>query len=214
MKIQEFTFNPFMENTYILSDETLEAVIVDPGCYNSLEEKELIKYIDSEGLIVKLILNTHGHIDHVLGNYFCKTHFNVPLWIGERDLETLTSVKAYAPSYGFQNYQPVSPDKLLTTDDKINFGSSELRILFVPGHAPGHIAFFDDSKEFIIGGDVLFQGSIGRTDLPGGDFDTLIKSIHTEFFKFPDETIVYSGHGAATTIGEEKKSNPFCAIRS
>ncbi len=203
-----------MENTYVLSDKTGEAVIIDPGCYGKDEEKELIDYISTEGLIVKLILNTHGHIDHVLGNSFCKRHFNVPLWIGKLDLETLKSVEAYAPNYGFQNYEAAQPDRLLETDEQIRFGESELKMMFVPGHAPGHIAFYDKSKEFIIGGDVLFEGSIGRTDLPGGDFDTLINSIHAQFFEFPNETIVYSGHGGSTTIGEEKRTNPFCAVRS
>ncbi len=213
MQLKAFTFNPFMENTYVVYDQTKEALIIDPGCYDPREQQELIGFIEDNGLEVKLILNTHGHIDHVLGNYFMKNHFNVPLWIGEMDLDTLRSVEAYAPSYGFQNYQAVSPDKLLKSDESINFGDSHLDILFVPGHAPGHIAFYNKSEGFIIGGDVLFDGSIGRTDLPGGDFDTLIASIHNEFFKFDDDTVVYSGHGGPTTIGKEKATNPFCAIR-
>lgn len=202
-----------MENTYVVYDQTKEALIIDPGCYDPREQQELVGFIEDNGLEVKLILNTHGHIDHVLGNYFVKSHFNVPLWIGEMDLDTLRSVEAYAPSYGFQNYQAVSPDKLLKADESINFGDSRLDILFVPGHAPGHIAFYNKSEGFIIGGDVLFDGSIGRTDLPGGDFDTLIASIHNEFFTFDDDTVVYSGHGGSTTIGKEKSTNPFCAIR-
>lgn len=201
-----------MENTYVLSDKTGEAVIIDPGCYEKPEQEELVEYIKTEGLTVKLVLNTHGHIDHVLGNSFCKEHFNVPLWIGEKDFDTLKSVEVYAPNYGFQNYIPAEPDRLLKNSDTVSFGKSSLNILFVPGHAPGHIAYYDSTNKLIIGGDVLFQSSIGRTDLPGGDFDTLIQSIHSEFFKFPDETIVYSGHGDSTTIGVEKNSNPFCAI--
>lgn len=202
-----------MENTYVVYDETKEAVIIDPGCYDPREQKELVDFIESHELLVKLILNTHGHIDHVLGNYFVKNHFKVSLWIGEKDLDTMRSVEAYAPSYGFQNYQPAEHDKLLNVDETISFGNSTLNIMFVPGHAPGHIAFYSKSDDFIIGGDVLFDGSIGRTDLPGGDHDTLIDSIHKEFFVFDDETIVYSGHGGPTTIGKEKASNPFCAIR-
>ncbi len=202
-----------MVNTYVLSDHTGEAIIIDPGCYEKSEQEDLVEYVKSEGLSIKLILNTHGHIDHVLGNSFCKEHFNVPLWIGDNDLETMKSVEAYAPNYGFQNYVSATPDKLLKVSDTVTFGANTLKILFVPGHAPGHIAFYDDSKEFIIGGDVLFQSSIGRTDLPGGDFDTLIQSIHNEFFSFPDDTVVYSGHGASTTIGTEKRTNPFCALK-
>ena len=202
-----------MENTYVLSDSTGEAVIIDPGCYGKTEENELVNYIEREDLKVQLILNTHGHIDHVLGNSFCKDYFKVPLWIGHKDLDTLKTVEVYAPNYGFQNYSPAEPDKLLKESDIITFGQSTLKILYVPGHAPGHIAFYDHTQEFIIGGDVLFEGSIGRTDLPGGDFDSLIKSIHTEFFRFPDETTVYSGHGGTTTIGREKLTNPFCALQ-
>ncbi|WP_236017565.1 MBL fold metallo-hydrolase [Roseivirga sp. E12] len=213
MQVKAFTFNPFMENTYVVYDQTKEAVIIDPGCYDPKEQQELVAFIESNELVVKLILNTHGHIDHVLGNYFAKNHFKVPLWIGEKDLDTLRSVEAYAPSYGFQNYQATTPDKLLSVEEQITFGDSQLDILFVPGHAPGHIAFYNKNEGFIIGGDVLFDGSIGRTDLPGGDFDTLIASIQNEFFNFDDDTIVYSGHGGSTTIGKEKASNPFCAIK-
>ena len=213
IEIERFTFNPFMENTYVLYDETKEAIIIDPGCYDPREHKELLDFVVEKTLKVKYILNTHGHIDHVLGNYFAKTHFGVDLLIGKEDLQTLKSVEVYAANYGFQGYQAAEPDQLLDTTDVIKFGNSSLSILFVPGHAPGHIAFYPTDKSFIIGGDVLFQGSIGRTDLPGGGFDTLINSIHTEFFKFPDSTVVHPGHGEATTIGEEKVSNPFCALK-
>ncbi len=213
MQIKSFTFNPFMENTYLLHDETSEAIIIDPGCYDKREQEELIDYVEEHQLKVKLLLNTHGHIDHVLGNFFAKNHFKVPLWIGDKDLETLRSVQTYAPSYGFQNYQPVEPDRLINESETIGFGNTELKILFVPGHAPGHIAFYNTQEKIIIGGDVLFDGSIGRTDLPGGDFDTLISSIQSVFFKFDDDTVVYPGHGGTTTIGKEKVSNPFCALK-
>lgn len=213
MQVETFTFNPFMENTYVVYDETSEAVIIDPGCYDPREQQELVAFIDNHNLKVQLVLNTHGHIDHVLGNHFAKTHFNVPLWIGDKDLDTLRAVEAYAPNYGFQHYTPVHPDKLINERESITFGNSKLSILFVPGHAPGHIAFYNKSDGFIIGGDVLFDGSIGRTDLPGGDFDTLISSIKNEFYKFSDDTIVYPGHGDSMTIGKEKATNPFCAIK-
>jgi glyoxylase-like metal-dependent hydrolase (beta-lactamase superfamily II) len=212
VQVQSFTFNPFMENTYVLFDETKEAVIIDPGCHDISEKNELVNYITKNNLSPKYILNTHGHIDHVLGNSFAKEHFGVPLLIGSKDLETLRSVEVYAPAYGFQSYQAAEPDILLSEGDTVDFGQTQLQHLFVPGHAPGHIAFYDKTKTFIIGGDVLFNGSIGRTDLPGGDFDTLISSIHNEFFKFPEDTIVYSGHGEPTTIGHEKINNPFCSL--
>ena len=212
INIQTFTFNPFMEQTYVLYDETKEAVIIDPGCHAQEEKEALLSFIESNKLVPKYVLNTHGHIDHVLGNSFVTHHFGIDLVIGEKDEETLRSVISYAPAYGFQTYQPTEPNRLLKTGDTVSFGNSTLHHLFVPGHSPGHIAFYDKTKSFIIGGDVLFEGSIGRTDLPGGDFDTLIKSIHNEFFKFPDNTFVHPGHGRPTTIGKEKISNPFCAL--
>ncbi|PIQ47232.1 MAG: MBL fold hydrolase [Cytophagales bacterium CG12_big_fil_rev_8_21_14_0_65_40_12] len=213
IQIKQFTFNPFMENTYVLFDETNEAVIIDPGCYESYEQQELVEFIASEGLKVKLLLNTHGHIDHVLGNSFVKRHFCVALTIGEHDLETLKSVEVYASNYGFQKYEPATADAFLKDGDVVKFGNSELAVWFTPGHAKGHIVFVNEDQNICIGGDVLFDGSIGRTDLPGGDFDTLIKSIHTKLFQFANEMTVYPGHGGPTTIGKEKRTNPFCAIK-
>lgn len=213
IQIKQFTFNPFMENTFVLFDETKEAVIIDPGCYEDHEHKELVKFIESKDLRVQLVLNTHGHIDHVLGNSFVKRHFGVELYIGEHDLETLKSVEAYASNYGFQQYEPATADSFLQEGDVVQFGNTELKVWFTPGHARGHIVFVNEDQNICIGGDVLFQGSIGRTDLPGGDFDTLIKSIHTKLFQFKDEMTVYPGHGDPTTIGEEKKNNPFCALK-
>lgn len=213
IKIQSFTFNPFSENTYVLHDNTMEAIVIDPGCYDKHEQEELKEYIDSQGLQVKLLLNTHGHIDHVLGNAFIKETFNVPLWIGSEDLSTLKSVETYATNYGFHKYQPAEADHFINEGDIINFGDSQLDVVFVPGHSSGHIAFYNTTQAFCIGGDVLFQGSIGRTDLPGGDFDTLIHSIHTKFFTMADNMVIHSGHGPATTIAHEKSHNPYCAIK-
>lgn len=202
-----------MENTYVLFDELKEAVIIDPGCYEPEEQEMLTDFIAEQNLQPKALLNTHCHLDHVLGNAFVQKTYGIPLLIGDKELETLNAVEAYAPSYGFQQYQTSTPDQLLSESDKIQFGNTTLYNVFVPGHAPGHIAFYDATKQFIIGGDVLFEGSIGRTDLPGGDLNTLITSIHSKFFTFPDETVVYSGHGMPTTIGREKSSNPFCGIK-
>ncbi|MFY0592904.1 MAG: MBL fold metallo-hydrolase [Roseivirga sp.] len=212
MEVKTFTFNPFMENTYLVFDHTAEAVLIDPGCHDKREQEELTSFVEEKGLKIKLILNTHGHIDHVLGNAFAKDKFNAPLWIGDKDEETLRAVEVYASNYGFQNYQPASPDRLLTDKDVIEFGNSSFKIVFVPGHAPGHIAFYNEAENVLIGGDVLFENSIGRTDLPGGDYDTLIDSIKTKFFKLKDDMVVYPGHGGTTTIGIEKVSNPFCRI--
>ncbi|MEP2771079.1 MAG: MBL fold metallo-hydrolase [Fulvivirga sp.] len=201
-----------MENTFILYDETKECVVIDPGCYEQHEKDELKKFIEDNELKVVKLLNTHCHIDHVLGNQYMKNTFNVDLYVHKKDEETLKSVTAYAPSYGFTGYEEASIDHYLEEGKAVTFGNSELQVLFVPGHAPGHVAFVDPETKTIIGGDVLFQGSIGRTDLPGGDFDTLIKSIHEKFFPLGDDYIVYCGHGPKTSIKQEKVSNPFCAI--
>ena len=211
IKVKSFTFNPFQENTYVLYDKSKSCVIIDPGCYESSEKEVLIDFITSQSLKVEKLVNTHCHIDHVLGNKFIKDTYQVQLYIHEHECEILKAVETYAPNYGFPQFEPTQPDQYLQDGDTFSFGNSTMDIIYVPGHAPGHIALVSSSDKFCIGGDVLFKGSIGRTDLPGGDFDTLIKSIHKKMFLLPNDTTVYSGHGLVTTIGEEKMSNPFCA---
>lgn len=212
IQIQKFTFNPFSENTYLVYDETREGVVIDPGCYEKAEKDTLANFIDSNKIKIKYLLNTHCHIDHVLGNDFIKEKYNVPLLIHKNDEPVLRSVKAYAPSYGFNLYREALADGYLAEGDTVSFGNIILDILFLPGHAPGHIGFYHKESNSLVSGDVLFEQSIGRTDLPGGDFNTLIKSIHQKIFTLPDEVIVYPGHGDTTTVGEEKISNPFCAL--
>lgn len=213
IEIKSFTFNPFSENTFVLHDSaTGEAVVIDPGCYEQEEKAALDGYIDSKKLKVVKLLNTHGHVDHVLGNAHVKEKYGVKLFIHPKDEATQKSVETYAPVYGFVRYSPASPDEFLQEGTKVSFGESSLDVLFVPGHAPGHIAFYNQDQQFCINGDCLFQGSIGRTDLPGGDFDTLMQSIRQKLFKLPDETTIYCGHGPETTIGYEKKHNPFCKL--
>jgi len=212
VKIQRFTFNPFAENTYVVYDETGEAVIIDPGCYERTEKDELAKFIVSENLHLKYLLNTHCHIDHVLGNYFIKEKYKIPFLIHPKDEPVLKAVKAYAPNYGFAAYQEATPDGYLSEQEIIQFGNTTLSVLFLPGHAPGHVGFYHAESLSLISGDVLFQQSIGRTDLPGGNFDILIESIQQKIFLLPDAVTIYPGHGDTTTIGEEKISNPFCAI--
>ncbi|HNP20345.1 MAG TPA: MBL fold metallo-hydrolase [Fulvivirga sp.] len=214
IQVKSFTFNPFLENSYLLFDETKEGIIIDPGCYEKHEQNQLLKFVDDNKLKIVRLLNTHCHIDHVFGNYFIKNHFNVDLEVHPLDEATLKSVKLYAPNYGFQNYQEATVDKYLNEGDIIEFGNSQLDIMFVPGHAPGHVAFYNTNEKICIGGDVLFRESIGRTDLPGGDHDVLIASIHNKMFKLSDDTVVHCGHGPSTTIGHEKKYNPFCAINN
>lgn len=208
-KIKSFTFNPFSENTYILFDDSKECVVVDPGMSDAREEKELSTFIQNQGLKVVRLLNTHCHIDHVLGNKFVADTYGVPLEIHEKDLEVLRAVPTYAASYGFPLYQEALPEKFLKEGEDVTFGQTTLQVLFTPGHAPGHVVFYHPESKNVVGGDVLFQRSIGRTDLPGGDHATLLHSIRTQLFALPDDVTVHPGHGPATTIGEEKTSNPF-----
>lgn len=212
IQVKSFVFNPFLENTFVLYDDTCECIVIDPGCYEQFEKKELSDFIEKNSLKVVRLLNTHCHIDHVFGNQFIKNTYDLGLEIHKEDDATLRAVKAYAPSYGFQHFEESEPDIFLSENDVIEFGESVLKIMFVPGHAPGHIAFYNEEQKICIGGDVLFRESIGRTDLPGGDHDQLIESIHTKMFQLADDTTVYCGHGPSTTIGHEKVYNPFCAL--
>lgn len=209
MVVTSFSFNAFPENTYLLHDETNECVIIDPGCYDKHEQEILAATIKEHNLKVTHLLNTHCHIDHVLGNKFVADTYQVPLAIHEADLPTLRAVPAYAPNYGFVRYQELLPSVFFKEGEVIRFGKTELQILFTPGHAPGHVVFYHEPSQNLIGGDVLFQRSIGRTDLPGGNHTTLINSIKHKLFTLPDTVTVFPGHGLSTTIGEEKKYNPF-----
>lgn len=214
IQIESFEFNPFSENTYVLYDETGEAIVIDPGCYESEEKGVLDNFISAKKLKVVSLINTHCHIDHVLGNDHVKSKYGVPFYIHQKEEPLLKAVKTYAPNYGFFGYREASPDGYLNEGDNVTWGKSALSVLFLPGHSPGHIALYNDQQRFVIAGDVLFQGSVGRTDLPGGDHDTLINSIQQKLFLLPDDVVVYCGHGPQTTLGEEKVSNPFCAITS
>jgi hydroxyacylglutathione hydrolase len=212
LRVHSFVFNPFQENTYVLYDETKECVIIDPGCFDPEEKSELAGFIEEQKLKVQILLNTHCHVDHVLGNYFVKEKYKVKLLIHKNDEPVLKAVTAYAPSYGLFQYDETEPDAFMEEGDIIRFGNQKLEVLFTPGHAPGHVVFYNEKEKILIGGDVLFYNSIGRTDLPGGSHDDLINSIHTKLFALPDNVKVYPGHGPETTIGFEKRTNPFCAI--
>ncbi|MEJ1241235.1 MBL fold metallo-hydrolase [Chryseolinea sp. T2] len=203
------TFNPFQENTYVLYDESGSCIIVDPGCYEPDERHELQAFISNNDLRVTQLVNTHCHIDHVLGNEFVRQTYGVGLHIHKLEEPVLRAVGSYAPNYGFNMYQPASVDGYLEEGGELLVGNVRLSILFVPGHAPGHIAFYDSESKSLISGDVLFYNSIGRTDLPGGNFEVLENSIRKKLYALPDDTTVYPGHGPKTTIGFEKKTNPF-----
>ena len=212
LSLKAFTFNPVQENTYVLYNEKKECCIIDPGCYFA-EERELLKdYIDKSGLEPVLLLNTHCHLDHVFGNKFVHETWNLTLHIHEKEKLMLQRAPIAGKTWQlpFDNYEE---DLLFIKEgETIKVGEEELEIRFTPGHSPGSVIFYHEAGGFVIGGDVLFNGSIGRTDLPGGDYDTLINSIQTQLFTLPDETKVYSGHGSLTTIGFEKMNNPYVKL--
>ena len=204
INIHYFTFNGFQENTFILSDETKKCVIIDPGCYSNEEQQELTNFISENDLIPTKLLNTHCHIDHVLGNNFVASKYNIGLEMHEKDLPTLLATPEYGHTFGFNMDPSPEPTNLLKEGDVVKFGNSELEVIFTPGHSPGHIVFVNHQQKFVINGDVLFQGSIGRTDLPGGDYITLIDNIKSKLLILSDDFIVYTGHGSSTTIGYER----------
>ncbi len=207
--IHTFTFNPYQENTFVLSNQNNDCIIIDPGCYTASEQNELKNYITLKQLNPIYLLNTHCHIDHVLGNKFVWDNYGLKPIIHKNEIPVLDSIPGYAPMFGMQYEVSPAPEKFLEAGDKLFLGEEEFSILLTPGHSPGSICFYHPKQNFLIGGDALFQGSIGRTDLPGGDYDTLIHSIRTQLFTLPDEVVVYPGHGLETNIGWEKNNNPF-----
>ncbi len=209
MIVVQFTFNSFQENTYLVVDGK-STWIVDPGCYSTQEQTELVEYIEQNDLTVEAVVNTHCHLDHVMGNAFCCKRFKVPLWAPAGDQYLLDNLERSAAVWGIRNIEE-SPaiDVDLNAKASISLGSLNFDLLQVPGHTPGHVVLSNKADSTAIVGDVLFKGSIGRTDLPGGNHDILIKSIKEVLFQLDDNTIVYSGHGPETTIGEERRSNPW-----
>jgi glyoxylase-like metal-dependent hydrolase (beta-lactamase superfamily II) len=205
---QVLTFNAFQENTILVWDEHKNTLIFDPGCYGSREEDTLLRFITENNLKPVALLNTHAHIDHVLGNHFVKSQFNIPFYLHETELKTLNAVAQYAHLYGFEGYKlSTQPDFYVKDGEWLFFGDMACQVRFCPGHSVGHVVYYFEAANFVVNGDVLFQGSFGRVDLPGGDIDTLKNSIFTQMFTLPDETKVFCGHGPETTIGREKKHN-------
>ncbi|TAL51839.1 MAG: MBL fold metallo-hydrolase [Chitinophagaceae bacterium] len=212
LNVKTFTFNPVQENTYVLYNDAGQCCIIDPGCYFKEEQDELKGFIEKTGLQPVLLLNTHCHLDHVFGNKFVHDTWGLTLHIHEKEKPVLD----FAPQAGlmwqmpFENYD--GELVFIKEGETIKSGDDQLEIRFTPGHSPGSVCFYYEPGGFVIGGDVLFNMSIGRTDLPGGDYQTLINSIQTQLFTLPDETKVYSGHGPVTTVGFEKMNNPFVKL--
>lgn len=208
MKIQTFTFNPFGENTYVLYEDG-KAVVVDPGMSNSIEQQEFDDFIVREGLELTDCWLTHAHIDHVMGcDYVFRTYGHIPK-LHPDDQSTLGYSKRAAEVYGVPYTESPTPDFIWKHGMQFHALGTKVEVRFTPGHAPGHVIFVFPEHDVVIGGDVLFAGSVGRTDLPGGDAGTLAMSIETQCYSLPDSMKVYSGHGPATSIGEEKRANPF-----
>lgn len=210
MKIKQFAFSPFQENTYVAYTDSKEAMIIDPGCYSTTEEDQLRTFIESNGLKVVYLVNTHLHLDHAFGNSFVEETWNVRTAAHAGDSFWLKGMAGQCRMFGLELRKPAPGIGIeLHEGDRIPLGSESFEVLHVPGHSPGSIVLYNGQHHILFAGDVLFEGSIGRTDLQGGDYGQLIKGIQEKMLVLPDETVVYSGHGAATTIGKEKASNPF-----
>ena len=209
LTVKTFTFNPVQENTYVLFNEAKEAIIIDPGCYFKEEEQKLKDFLESKNLKPVQLVNTHCHLDHVFGNQFIYGTYALELFIHPNEEQVLKFAPQTAQMWGlpFKNYDGLL--HFIDANEVVKLGDDELKIILAPGHSPGSICFYNEKQNFVIGGDVLFKESIGRTDLPGGNHAALIESIREQLFVLPDNVIVYPGHGDPTTIGYEKKNNPF-----
>jgi glyoxylase-like metal-dependent hydrolase (beta-lactamase superfamily II) len=209
INVEKFVFNTFMVNTYLLYDETGECVIIDAACYDVSEQDELKNFIAANGLKPVRNLNTHCHIDHILGNEFIASAYGIQPEYHADSVHFFPTYREIASSFGFTVGTTPDPARHLTDGETVHWGSSALEVLFTPGHADGSVCFYTRENGFVITGDVLFRDTIGRTDLPTGDFNKLMNSIKTKLFTLPGETVVYPGHGPETTISYEMINNPF-----
>lgn len=209
MTVKTFHFNPFQVNTYVLHDDTKEAIIIDPGNYFQREHDQLLEYIEREDLSIQYVVNTHPHIDHVAGNNWCVEHFHCPVYIHEKAMKIYHQTHIYCAVMGMEMEPCPEPAKLLQEGDILTFGNQKLKVLYTPGHADGSICLYDETNKMVFVGDVLFAGSVGRTDLPTGSAPLLHESICEKLMTLPDETTVFCGHEITTTIGYERIHNPF-----
>jgi len=210
MKIKLFVFNPFQENTYLLINENNECILIDPGCFEKEEKERLKAYLEENKLVLKRVLNTHLHLDHAFGNSFLTHQYGIKAEANQADEFLLKDMSRQAELFGIREIDEAAPlGNYLNEGDKIKLGNIELEVLHVPGHSPGSLVYYAPKDKCVFVGDVLFQGSIGRTDLAKGNYDELISGIRSKLLTLPDETVVFSGHGGKTTIGDEKRGNPF-----
>ena len=208
-RIAQFTFNAFSENTYVIADATGAAVIIDPGMTDASEDSILFDYIAEEQLTPKLILNTHCHLDHILGNSAAAERYGIVMRCHAKELPVIERAASTSLMFGIPYRPSVMPSSTIEEGEIITIGEIRFETLFVPGHAPGHLAFVCHEERVVFSGDVLFKGSVGRVDLPGCNPADLVHSIQTKMYALPDDYVVYSGHGPHTTIGEEKRENFF-----
>jgi len=210
IKIETFVFNMFAENTFVVWDEeTKEAAVIDPGTSGLSEEELLDDFISKNDLKIKYLINTHCHIDHILGCNFVKEKYNPKFIIPEKDIPLLQNAHLQASAFGVEFKEPPKPDKFITEEDELQLGKTKIKFLFTPGHTPGEYCIYFEEEKICITGDVLFREGIGRTDLWGGDYDRLIRSIETKLFTLPGDVTIYPGHGEPSTIEHEIKNNPF-----
>jgi len=209
IQIKTFVFNPFQENTYLVSDDSKECIILDPGCYFEQEQDEIVDYIDKNKFKPKYVIHTHGHIDHALGTDFIKEKYQIKAVIHKEDMEVYRRIADFGMNIGLEVIQPGDPEMYVTENKKIAFGNTVFDVFHVPGHSQGSIALYNKNEKVVFAGDVLFKMGIGRTDLFGGDHDTLIESIRSKLLTLDGDTVVYPGHGEPTTIKKEKLNNPL-----
>ena len=209
LNIKVFVFNEIQENTVVLFDETKECVIIDAGCNSEIEQLQLSNYIVENGLKPVMLLNTHGHFDHVMGNAYLARKYSLSPMMHRGDLNKVENAVTYVSAFGLQMENPPTPKTFLEDGQVLNFGNTEFKVIHTPGHSEGGVCFYFEKENLLVAGDTLFRGSIGRTDLPGGDYDELMQSIHNKLLTLPGETRVICGHGPGTTIGQEAMSNPF-----
>jgi glyoxylase-like metal-dependent hydrolase (beta-lactamase superfamily II) len=211
MHLKVFTFNPFQENTYLLWDDSGKGVIVDPGNSHTREDDELVEAVENLGLKPVAIWLTHAHADHVCGTAFLARRFQLPVAVHPQDVRLLENAPFFATLFGFSMEVPPRPSLLVEEGRNMRFGNTSLEVRHIPGHSPGHVVYIHHESRQVLAGDVLFRESIGRTDLPGGNHELLISGIRQKLLTLPDNYVVWAGHGPATTIGHERRFNPFLA---